>query len=259
LTTPWLSIVIPAYNEVVRIRPTLDKLLDYFRSRGRSFEIIVVDDGSSDQTTSVVKRGTDPEVRVLSLPSNQGKGAAVRTGVAESRGDLVLITDADLAIPIEEIPQFEKWLEQGFAVACGSRGLPESRALTRLPIYRKRMGKLFNWMVRTLKLTDSRDTQCGFKLFRGPVARDVFSRCRVNRFAYDVEALRIAQRLGCRIAEVPISWRHIPESRVRPVSDAVRMLVDLLRIRARAWSDKGLPTPKEHESASETATPGRRP
>jgi dolichyl-phosphate beta-glucosyltransferase len=258
LSTPWLSIVIPAYNEATRIRSTLDKLLNYFRSRDRPFEILVVDDGSSDQTVSVAEKGADPEVRVLSLPSNQGKGAAVRTGVAESRGELVLITDADLAIPIEEIPQFEQWLEQGFAVACGSRGLPESRALSRLPIYRKRMGKLFNWMVRCLQLTDSRDTQCGFKLFRGSVARDVFSRCRVNRFAYDVEALRIAERLGCRIAEVPISWRHIPESRVRPVSDAVRMLVDLLLIRARAWSDKDLPLPQEDESASDTVSPGRR-
>lgn len=233
MRTPWLSIVIPAYNEATRIRPTLDQLLSYFRSRGRPFEILVVDDGSRDQTVPVVERGAEPEVRIIRLSTNQGKGAAVRTGVAESKGELVLVSDADLAIPIEELTQFEQWLEQGFGIACGSRGLPESRALSRLPIYRKRMGKLFNWMVRTLQLTEFHDTQCGFKLFRGTVARDVFARCRVNRFAYDVEALGIAERLGYRMVEVPISWRHIPESRVHPVSDAARMLIDLLRIRFR--------------------------
>jgi glycosyltransferase involved in cell wall biosynthesis len=231
--TPWLSIVVPAYNEATRIRNTLDKLLEYFRSDGRPFEILVVDDGSLDRTVEIVERGAEPELRVIRLSSNQGKGAAVRMGVAESTGALVLVSDADLAIPIEEFPQFEQWLEQGYDIACGSRGLPESRALSRLPVYRKRMGKLFNWMVRSLRLTKFRDTQCGFKLFQGAVAREVFSRSRVDRFAYDVEALRIAESLGYRIVEVPISWRHIPESRVHPFSDAMRMFVDLMRIRFR--------------------------
>lgn len=230
VSTPWLSVVIPAYNEAARIESTLDELVSYFRRRERGFEILVVDDGSRDETAALVQQRPDPEITLLRLIANQGKGAAVRKGIGESRGELVLVTDADLAIPIEEFRQFEAWLASGYNIACGSRGLPESRALTRLPLYRKRMGKIFNWMVRSLRLTRFRDTQCGFKLFQGDVAREIFGRCRVNRFAYDVESLRLAEKLGYRVVEVPISWRHVPESRVHPVHDAAKMLIDVMRI-----------------------------
>jgi dolichyl-phosphate beta-glucosyltransferase len=235
VSEPRTSIVIPAFNEASRIGTTLDELLEFFRSRKSAFEILVVDDGSNDGTPQVVDERAAAEIKILRHETNRGKGAAVRRGVGESRGELVLICDADLAIPIEHITQFEHWLDNGYSIACGSRGLPESRALTRLPVYRKRMGKIFNWMVRAIHLTRFKDTQCGFKLFKGEAARDIFSRCRVDRFAYDVESLRLAERLGYRVVEVPITWRHVPESRVHPVHDAARMFVDLVRIRFRAW------------------------
>jgi dolichyl-phosphate beta-glucosyltransferase len=246
VSEPRTSVVIPAYNEALRIGSTLDELLDFFRSRKSAFEILVVDDGSTDGTPQVVDERTAVEVKVLRHETNRGKGAAVRRGVGASRGELVLVCDADLAIPIEHIAQFERWLDKGYSIACGSRGLPESRALTRLPVYRKRMGKIFNWMVRAIQLTRFKDTQCGFKLFKGDAARDIFSRCRVDRFAYDVESLRFAEQLGYRIVEVPITWRHVPESRVHPVHDAARMFVDLVRIRLRSWRTK--PSPPVEDS-----------
>jgi len=245
VSDPKTSVIIPAYNEEARIRPTLDGRLELVRSGKRSFEILVIDDGSNDGTAQVVGARAEPEIRIIRHESNRGKGAAVRRGVGESRGELVLVSDADLAIPIEHITQFEQWIDHGYSIVCGSRGLPESRALTRLPVYRKRMGKIFNWMVRAIQLTRFKDTQCGFKLFKGAAARDIFSRCRVDRFAYDVESLRLAERLGYRIVEVPISWRHVPESRVHPIVDATRMFVDLVRIRLRT----SIHHPRPRESA----------
>jgi len=229
------SIVIPAYNEAQRIHSTLDKILAYFRNRGIPFEILVVDDGSGDTTVEEVELRGEPELGLVRLPSNRGKGAALRSGVAASRGDLVLITDADLAIPIEELSRFESALSAGFDLACGSREHSGSRSLTRLPFHRVLMGKTFNWIVRSMGLSQSRDTQCGFKLFRGEAAREVFPRCRVNRFAVDVEALLVARRLGYRIVEVPVSWRHVPVSRVHLLFDSAGMLLDVIRIRFHAW------------------------
>ncbi len=238
MSEPRFSIVIPAYNEADRIHPTLDKLLAYFRARQCPFEILVIDDGSGDKTVEEVERRDEPELELIRLPSNRGKGAALRRGVAASRGNLVLIMDADLAIPIDELPRFESALSDGFDMACGSREHPGSRSLTRLPFHRVLMGKIFNWIVRSLRLSQSRDTQCGFKLFRGGPAREVFPLCQVNRFALDVEALLIARRLGYRIVEVPVSWRHVPVSRVHLLFDSVGMFLDVIRIRFTAWKDK---------------------
>lgn len=235
MSEPGLSVVIPAYNEATRIHPSLDQVLTYLRARRCSFEVLVADDGSSDGTVEEVRRRGEPEVRVLPASRNEGKGAAVRRGVFASRGELVLVTDADQAISIEEVARFEEYLENGFALACGSRGLLDSRALTPLPFFRVRLGKTFNWIVRIVGLSDFRDTQCGFKLFRGRVAREIFSRCRANGFAYDVESLYIARQLGYRIVEVPVPWRHVPESRVHPLYHAIDMLWEVIRIRVAAW------------------------
>jgi dolichyl-phosphate beta-glucosyltransferase len=231
---PWLSVVIPAYNEAERLPGSLDRLVGYFRSRGASFEILVADDGSDDRTADKVDGRAEPEIRVLRLP-HRGKGAAVREGVAASRGDLVLLTDADLSIPIEEIGRFEAKIANGFALVCGSRGLAQSRALVKPPLLRKRMGETFNWIVRSLRLSPFRDTQCGFKLIQGEVARALLERTRVRGFAWDVELLLLARRAGYRAAEVPVAWGHVPESRVHPLKDAARMLIDVVLIRLRSW------------------------
>jgi dolichyl-phosphate beta-glucosyltransferase len=234
-----LSIIIPAYNEDSRIAPTLEKILAFFRSREESFEVLIVDDGSHDRTAEVIEGFADSEVKLFRLGRNAGKGAAVRKGVLGSRGNLVLVMDADLAIPIDQYSQFRDLIESGFDVACGSRGLPESRPLNRLPFVRRRMGLTFNWIARAMALTEFHDTQCGFKLYRGALARDVFSRCRIDRFAYDVESLCHVRRLGGRVVEVPIHWRHVPESRVHPFFDSVQMFVDLIRIRITTWRAGG--------------------
>jgi dolichyl-phosphate beta-glucosyltransferase len=236
--TVHLSVVIPAYNEAKRIHATLNSLIAYLRSRARPFEVLVVDDGSTDDTAGEVKGRPDPELKLIPCSVNQGKGAAVRRGVAASRGELILLSDADLATPIEELSRLEARLGDGVAVVCGSRGLPDSRIVARQPPYRELMGKTFNHIVRRLGLSDFRDTQCGFKLFRAAAARDIFSRCRVDGFAFDVEALYLARRLGYLAVELPVAWRHVPESRVHPLGDAARMLWDSLRIRLYAWTSR---------------------
>jgi dolichyl-phosphate beta-glucosyltransferase len=191
----------------------------------------VVDDGSRDGTGEGVKARGDEEVRVIAFPHNRGKGAAVRAGVAASLGERVLLSDADLSSPIEELEQLEPALEEGAFVVMGSRGLRDSRITIRQPFYREMMGKTFNRVLWALGLTAFRDTQCGFKLFHGDAARDIFSWCRVDGFAFDVESLYIARLLGYRVREIPVVWRHVPESRVHPVLDSGRMLWDSLAIR----------------------------
>ena len=229
-----LSVVIPAYNEATRIGPTLDRVLAYMRSRGEPFEVLVVDDGSVDGTAETVERRGDSEVRVLVLAANQGKGAAVRRGVEESTGEFILITDADLAAPIEDLERLEPFARNGHAVVCGSRALAESEIRIRQPFYRDRMGKMFNFIIRSLGLSSFHDTQCGFKLLRAGEAREIFARAHIDRFAFDVEILYLADQLGFKTAEVAVSWQHVPESRVHAVLDSARMLWDVIALRLRA-------------------------
>ena len=223
---PSLSVVIPAYNEEQRIVPTLDRLLEYLRSREATFEILVVDDGK------------DLELSVLSSERNQGKGAAVRRGLLASRGDRVLFTDADLAVPIEEIENLENVLRGDTAIACASKALSNSRPKAGHPTYRRTIGRVFNSLVRLLGLSRLKDTQCGFKLLRGDAARDIASRCRIRGFTFDVELLHVAERLGYTSREVAVAWRHDPASRVRPVREVLRVFSEILRIRLTSWVGK---------------------
>ena len=227
--------MIPAFNEAARVSSTLDQILAHLRARATAFEVIVVDDGSTDGTSGVVRQRRDAEVRLLQLAGNQGKGAAVRRGVMESRGVRILVTDADLSAPVDELKRLEEALESGVDIACGSRGLPGSTIVTSQPVYRRQMGNTFNLILRLLGLTTLRDTQCGFKLFRGPVAKNVFARCTLCGFAFDVECLFVAHRLGYRVREIPVSWGHVPESRVHAITDSARMLRDVVRLRVAAW------------------------
>ncbi len=236
--SPRLSVLIPAYNEASRIGPTLDRVLEYMRSRGESFEVLVVDDGSVDGTAKAVERRGDSEVRVLSLPSNRGKGAAVRRGVEESSGEFILVMDADLSAPIEDLERLAPLARNGHSVVCGSRALPESDIRTRQPFYRDRMGKSFNFIIRCLGLSRFHDTQCGFKLLRAREAREIFARCHIDRFAFDVEILYLAEQLGFKTAEVPVSWQHVPESRVHAIWDSARMLFDVVALRLRAGGNR---------------------
>jgi dolichyl-phosphate beta-glucosyltransferase len=240
---PRLSVVIPAYNEQDRIEHTLARTVEYLDGRGDSYEILVVSDGSTDATETLVQRfaETHPQVKLLGYQPNRGKGYAVRYGILRAQGERILFSDADLATPIEELEKLEPYLEQGYPVVIGSRPLRESQLVVRQPLYRELAGRAFNKVVQLLAVRGIHDTQCGFKLFTREVAHDIFSRCRLNGFSFDFEALFYAQRLGYPIAEVPIRWRHQAGSKVRLLRDGLRMLRDLLWLRCNAW--RGAPNP----------------
>jgi dolichyl-phosphate beta-glucosyltransferase len=231
---PEISIIIAAYNEEARLPASLKKIHGYLAARNLPAEIIVVDDGSSDGTAPATRELADsiPGLRLIRYDKNRGKGYAIRTGVLDSQGQLVLLSDADLSTPIEELDSLVKFIiEDSFHVAIGSRALALSRIVKSQSWWRQGMGKIFNRIVKLLVIDDFSDTQCGFKLFTGDTARRLFSEARIDRFAYDVEILALAKKSGCRIAEVPIKWINSPGSKVDPVKDSLQMLKDLYRIR----------------------------
>ena len=238
VSPPALSVVVPAYDEEARIGRSLRLIRTYLEGHEPAFEVIVVDDGSSDGTLAAAGEavGDDPRVRMIRLGRNRGKGAAVRAGVLQAKGDRILFSDADLSTPIEEIRVLSAALDAGIDVAFGSRAIRGSDVVVRQPFYRQTMGKAFNLFVRVLALPGVRDSQCGFKLFRREAAQEIFRRQRLDRFAFDVEVLFLARRLGFRLAEVPVRWINSPDSRVHPVRDSSRMALDLLRLRWRAWT-----------------------
>jgi dolichyl-phosphate beta-glucosyltransferase len=229
-----LSVVVPAFNEEPRLPGTLKELSTYLNANFREYEIIVVDDGSSDGTASIVKGlGRElPNISLLSYPLNAGKGYATRKGVLSSSKDLVLTCDADMSTPIREYEKLVPFVRDHFDIAIGSRGLEDSEIVVRQPWYRELMGKTFNVFVRTLVFEGIRDTQCGFKLFRGDVARRLFKDSIINGFAFDVEILFLARRSGYKIKEVPIQWLNSPNSKVRIMSDPFKMFLELFRIKA---------------------------
>jgi len=232
-TPPRLSVVVPAFDEESRLPGTLARITAFIEGtqRWRPAEVIVVDDGSRDRTAAVGERfggGDGVEVRVCRLPVNRGKGAAVRTGLAASQGEWVLISDADLAAPIEDVDLLHA---AGVDLAVGSRALRRELISRRQPWARDLMGRGFNLMLRGLGLTVLRDTQCGFKLLRGELARTLSRSLRLEGFAFDVELLARTRRLGGSIREVPVHWEHVDESRVQPVRHSLQMARDVLRLR----------------------------
>jgi dolichyl-phosphate beta-glucosyltransferase len=228
-----LSIVIPAYNEEKRIGESLGKILAYLAGKPFAAEIAVVDDGSKDRTADVVRQALEGRVpyRITRFEENRGKGAAVKAGVLAAAGQAILFTDADLSAPIEELDKFLPRLEEGFDVAIGSRAIPGCDIRVPQARLRRAMGKFFNRLVRLFVMKGCRDTQCGFKLFRREAALDLFARLETAGFAFDVEVLLLARKLGYRVAEVPVVWCDSPPSRVRMVRSSWRMLGELLRIR----------------------------
>jgi len=228
-----LSVVVPAYNEALRLPATLRQVHGYLSGASIDFEIIVVDDGSTDATAEAALKAASElrGVRLLRNERNRGKGHSVRKGVLSSTGGLVLVSDADLSTPIEEFEKLLPFVRNGFDMAIGSRGMRESELALRQPWYREKMGKAFNLFVRAITLRGIKDTQCGFKLMRGEAARRVFARCRLVGFSFDVETLFVARKMGYAIKEVPIRWLNSPASKVRLVSDPAKMFFDLFRIR----------------------------
>jgi dolichyl-phosphate beta-glucosyltransferase len=233
----FISVVIPAFNEELRIAGTIQSVHDYLRKRYASYEIVVVDDGSTDATSKIVAALAKERnyLRLIRHVVNSGKGFTVKAGIFAASGNIIVMSDADLSTPIEESEKLLSYYEKGVDVVIGSRGLKESDIVGRQPWYRGRMGKIFNLFVRLLVIGDFRDTQCGFKMFRRDVARELFSRCRINHFCFDVEILFIAKKLGFRIKEVPIRWINSPDSKVKIFKDSLRMLIDLIIIRVNSY------------------------
>jgi dolichyl-phosphate beta-glucosyltransferase len=233
---PALSVIVPAYDEEARIGPTLRRIVEYLDAAADPYEVIVVDDGSRDRTGEAVDEIARqvPAVRLLPLGVNRGKGAAVRAGVLSSRGEQVLFSDADLSTPIEELARLRDALAAGADIAIGSRAVAAD-AVRRQPLRRRVQGRLFRTAVRALgfrALARIADTQCGFKLFRGAVARDLFARMTLTGFAFDVEVLALAHPRH-RVDEIGVAWTHADGSKVRPGIDALRMLRDLAGLRWR--------------------------
>ncbi len=227
-----LSIVIPAYNEEKRVLGTLSRIIDYFKNRSEVYEIIVVNDGSIDKTKELIENfSKNNNIKLISYEPNRGKGFAVRTGVLNSKGELILFTDADLATPIEEYEKLLSYIRNGYDIAIGSRALKESKIVIHQPFYREIAGKAFNKVVQLLTVKGINDTQCGFKLFKGDVGREIFSRCKLNGFSFDIEFLFYAKKLNYKIIEVPVIWIHQERSKVKLLRDGFRMLLDLILIR----------------------------
>lgn len=229
------SVVIPAYNEALRLPSYLKEILAYFEGRDEPYEIVVVDDGSVDGTAERVREvaAGRSAVTVHALGANRGKGHAVRAGMARTTGQLRLMTDADGATPIAEVARLEAAIAAGADLAVGSRVLADPSVTRQVRLHRKLSGHVFNFLVRRLGVASVVDTQCGFKLFRGPVADALFPLVVTDGFGFDVELLMLAEHRGLRVAEVPINWADQPGSKVGVLREGPRMLYEALAARRR--------------------------
>lgn len=227
------SLIIPAYNESARISLTLEKVLDYLRRQGWDAEVLVVNDGSTDDTADLVRRFAlaHPAVRLIENPGNRGKGYSVRHGVLHATGDIVLFSDADLSSPIEEAPKLLQAIRAGADVAIGSRWLETKLQTERQPILRQIAGRMYNLLLRVILRLKYEDTQCGFKAFTHEAARTVFPLQRIERWGFDPEVLFLARKKGLKTAEVPVAWAHDDRSKINPIVDGIKMFGEMLKVR----------------------------
>jgi glycosyltransferase involved in cell wall biosynthesis len=233
---PKYSIVIPAYNERARIIATLESVIRTVRAEGWNAEVIVVNDGSTDETVDLVLEFAKkaPEVRLMQNPRNSGKGYSVRSGVLHAQGEIVMFTDADLSAPIDEASRLFEAIEQGADIAIGSRWLETSRQTHRQPLYRQFFGRCFNALTRMVMRLPYADTQCGFKAFTRSAAQTVFQLQTIERWGFDPEILFIARKRGFRVREVPVSWAHDARTRISYLRDGLQMLKELAIVRWNA-------------------------
>jgi glycosyltransferase involved in cell wall biosynthesis len=236
MTSPEISVIIPAYNEEALILSTLDCLDSYLSARPQTFEVIVVDDGSQDKTLESVRQlqNKNEHLRLLRNPQNKGKGFSIQRGVLESRGKIIIFTDADLPYKLDAIDGFLRALENGCDLAVGSRVLPGSE-VRGVPRLRYAAGQIFSWMVQAVLFQGLPDTQCGFKSFKAQAAREIFRRLTIGGFGFDVEMLFIARKRKYSIQPVPVQMiEHRQRSRVRLMSDSLKMFANLFMVR---WND----------------------
>ncbi len=230
------SIVIPAYNEGQRLGATLDKVLGYVREQGWNAEVVVVNDGSHDNTAELVRSfaAKNPALRLLENPGNRGKGYAVRNGMLNARGEIIVFSDADLSSPIEEMPKLLAALAAGADIAMGSRWLRAELQTHRQSLHRQLFGRIFNGLNRVILGLQFKDTQCGFKAFTRRAAQMILPLQRIERWGFDPEILFLARKFGLRVEEVAVRWGHVGGTRINPVLDGARMFQEMVRIR---WYD----------------------
>jgi len=230
------SIVIPAYNEGGRLAATLEKVLAYVHAQRWDAEVLVVNDGSRDNTADIVRKfaAKDPSLRLVENPGNHGKGYSVRHGMLEARGQIIIFSDADLSSPIEEAPKLVRALEEGADIAIGSRWLRAETQTQRQPLHRQIFGRIFNLLLRITLGLKFKDTQCGFKAFTRRAAQTILPLQRIERWGFDPEILFLARKFGFRVEEVAVHWGHSGDTRIHPLLDGARMFWEMLRIR---WYD----------------------
>jgi dolichyl-phosphate beta-glucosyltransferase len=232
---PFLSLIIPAYNEADRLPGTIQRIQAHSRSWKFPFETIIVVEPSEDRTLALAENAAKSwaDLKVLTHHEKRGKGFAVRSGMQRARGDLIFFTDADLSTSLEDLDTAIALFtdDRSIDLIVGNRMHPESQILQRQNASRERMGKIFNRIVQTLTGLRIRDTQCGFKGFRSRAAKEIFGRQRIDGFSFDVEVLLLAQAMGFTIAELPVRWTNSEASHVNPISDSARMFFDVVRVR----------------------------
>jgi dolichyl-phosphate beta-glucosyltransferase len=237
MSQPTHSIVIPAYNESARLATSIPKVLEYVHSRGMKAEIIVVNDGSKDDTADVVRQfaAADPMVILVENPGNRGKGYSVRNGMLRARGEVALFTDADLSSPITEADKLFRALAEGADVAIGSRWLQRELQTERQSLLRQAYGRLFNLGLRIVLGLGYKDTQCGFKAFDRQAIQTIFPRQRIERWGFDPELLFLARKFKLKTTEVAVEWAHDHRSKINPLRDGVQMGGEVLKIRWNDW------------------------
>jgi dolichyl-phosphate beta-glucosyltransferase len=237
---PQYSIIIPAYNESARLGATLDRVLNYVSSARWDAEIIVVNDGSRDNTADLVRQYAtrNPHLRLLENPGNRGKGYGVRNGMLNASGEVLLFSDADLSAPIEEAPKLFEAIHAGADVAIGSRWLRPELQTQRQSLLRQFYGRAFNVALRVVLGLNIKDTQCGFKAFTRSAARKIFPQQQIERWGFDPELLYLARRSAMKIAEVPVAWAHVEGTRISPLRDGLRMFGEVLKVRWNAMTGK---------------------
>jgi len=233
---PQYSIIIPAYNESARLGSTLDRVLNYVSAKQWDTEIIVVNDGSRDNTADLVRQyaTSNPHLRLLENPGNRGKGYSVRNGVLNASGEFLLFSDADLSAPIEEAPKLFAAIIAGADVAIGSRWLRAELQTQRQSVLRQFYGRAFNIALRVVLGINIKDTQCGFKAFTRAAGQRIFPQQQIERWGFDPELLYLARKSKMKIAEVPVAWAHVEGTRISPLRDGLRMFGEVLKIR---WNE----------------------
>jgi glycosyltransferase involved in cell wall biosynthesis len=256
MTAPYYSIIVPAYNEAQRLGESLARMLDYIRDSNWSAEVIVVNDGSTDNTAEVVGEFArqNPIVRLIENSRNRGKGYSVRNGIMNASGQVLLFTDADLSSPIEEASKLFAPIETGQAdVAIGSRYLDSELQTRKQPVYRRVLGRAFNTALKVILGLSYRDTQCGFKAFSRKAALTIFPKMKIERWGFDPEILFLAERYDLRVAEVGVAWAHDHRSKISPVRDGTRMLGELIRVRMNSVGGKYVPKSSPAQVVTKTA------